>query len=288
VSVEKFLEAASDDAERAINSQLERENKKLVAEVARLRSKKPRSVKNLEIMVMGDAHAEYDVPNDRFDWAGRMAAELAPDVLVQIGDLADMKSLSKYDEGKKCFEGRRYWKDIDVAKDGLDRIERQIGGSKIRKVMTLGNHEDRINRIVDLEPRFDGMVSTKDLGLEERGWEVFDFLHPVEIGGFTFIHFYGPTNRFYGGTVVPARTALMKTHTPMVFGHTHRLSYADEPRADGSRIMVINCGCYFEHFEAWASPQQQAQWNRGILWLSTGTQSFRWYSMAEIRERWGG
>ena len=50
---------------------------------------------------------------------GMYLVEKKPDTIVQIGDFADMPSLSSYDVGKKSFEGRRYAGDIAEAKRGM-------------------------------------------------------------------------------------------------------------------------------------------------------------------------
>ena len=54
-------------------------------------------------------------PGDSTDFLraiGNYVVSKKPDVVVCIGDFADMPSLSSYDVGKKSFEGRRYRDDI--------------------------------------------------------------------------------------------------------------------------------------------------------------------------------
>ena len=69
-------------------------------------------------LVIPDVQAK---PGDDFNflsWIGKYCAREHPDVIVQIGDFADMPSLSEYDKGKKSFEGRSYKKDIVTGKQG--------------------------------------------------------------------------------------------------------------------------------------------------------------------------
>jgi len=68
-------------------------------------------------LVMGDPHCTPKASNDRFLWAGKLAADLKPNTIICMGDFASMDSLSSYDKGKKQFEGRRYKKDINHAHD---------------------------------------------------------------------------------------------------------------------------------------------------------------------------
>ena len=53
------------------------------------------------------------------DKIGKYIVEKQPDVVIHLGDFADMPSLSSYDKGKKSFEGRRYTKDIASAKEAM-------------------------------------------------------------------------------------------------------------------------------------------------------------------------
>ena len=59
-------------------------------------------------LIIPDSHAHPDYKNDRYDWLGKLILDLKPDVLVNIGDTADMASLSAYDKGKASFHGRNY------------------------------------------------------------------------------------------------------------------------------------------------------------------------------------
>ena len=126
---------------------------------------------------------------------GKYIAEKKPDIIVQIGDFADMESLSSYDVGKKSFEGRTYKADIEAAIDGMVALlapieEEQVRLSrnkkklwKPRKVLTLGNHCDRINRAIENDRKLEGLISTEDLLYSDFGWEVYPFLQPVIIEG---------------------------------------------------------------------------------------------------------
>lgn len=112
---------------------------------------------------------------------GRFIVDKQPDVVVCIGDFADMPSLSSYDVGKKAFEGRRYNDDINAANTAmLDLLlpikaynSRQSANRKKqywpRFVFTLGNHENRINRAVNNDAKLDGVLSINDLNYEQEG-----------------------------------------------------------------------------------------------------------------------
>lgn len=145
-----------------------------------------------------DAQVTPDTPTEHLDWIGRYIVEQQPDVIINIGDFADMESLSSYDAGKRDFEGRRYINDVDAARKAMDVLMSPINSYNARKKenhhkqykpelhLTLGNHEDRISRAINNDAKLDGTMGLMDLGYEEWGWEVHDFLRPVCLDGVNY------------------------------------------------------------------------------------------------------
>jgi len=62
----------------------------------------------VDLLIIGDPHAHPDYDNKRFTALGKYILKTKPDIIVCLGDFADMPSLSSYDKGTKGFEGRRY------------------------------------------------------------------------------------------------------------------------------------------------------------------------------------
>ena len=71
-------------------------------------------------LIIPDTQVKRGVDLSYLEWIGKYIVDKKPDVIVQIGDFADMPSLSSYDVGKKSFEGRRYKDDIEAAREGMD------------------------------------------------------------------------------------------------------------------------------------------------------------------------
>ena len=156
----------------------------------------------MRILVVPDCQIKEGVPLEHLTWAGKAIVDYKPDVVVNIGDFADMPSLSSHDiKGSKYFEGLRYKKDVEAAKEAMKLLlaplkeaqkaqkESKHKVYKPRMVMTLGNHENRIDRAVNNNPTLEGLISTKDLEYE-KDWEVHSFLHPVFINGVGFNHYW--------------------------------------------------------------------------------------------------
>ena len=245
----------------------------------------------LKILVVPDSHAMPGVPNHRYEWLGRMAADQGVDVVVDIGDWFDMESLNAYDKpGSRSFEGRSYWEDIDIGLDARLRFRRELGGHEPRLVACLGNHEARISRFIEEEPRFEGIVGLEDLRAADLGWEQIPFREPIEIAGTFYCHFHisGVMSRPVGG-VHQAANMIAKQLSSCVMGHTHILDYAVRADASGRHLNGLVVGCYFENDHEWAGPANRV-YNRGLVLLNNckdGGFDMEWWGMERVRARYG-
>ena len=217
-------------------------------------------------LVIGDPHCNPKASNDRFLWAGKLARDLKPDTIVCMGDFSSLDSLSSYDKGKKSFEGRRYKKDIDHAHDALEKFNKGLNGRRSRKVMLLGNHEDRIDRIVDETPELDGTISTKDLKFKEFGWEVIAYQEPVAIDGVHYCHNYptGIMGKPISGDNI-ARALLLKNKVSSTVGHCHLFDYSMCTIPSGRKVIGLSAGCYLHHKEDYAKNTQRMWWSGLIV-----------------------
>tara|TARA_R110000765_G_scaffold58867_1_gene114925 strand:+ start:400 stop:1140 length:741 start_codon:yes stop_codon:yes gene_type:complete len=217
-------------------------------------------------LVIGDPHCNPKASNDRFLWAGKLARDLKPDTIVCMGDFSSLDSLSSYDKGKKSFEGRRYKKDIDHAHDALEKFNKGLNGRRSRKVMLLGNHEDRIDRIVNETPELDGTISTKDLKFKEFGWEVIAYQEPVAIDGVHYCHNYptGIMGKPISGDNI-ARSLLLKNKVSSTVGHCHLFDYSMCTIPTGRKVLGLSAGCYLHHKEEYARNTQRLWWSGLIV-----------------------
>ncbi len=253
-------------------------------------------------MVIPDAHTTPGVSNYRFELAGRFAVDYQPPTIVCLGDFASMDALSSYDKGHKSFEGRRYSKDIEVTLDALERFEKPIEDYnrnqrknkkpqyKPRKVMLLGNHENRINRAVELSPELDGVLSTDDLGYGTYGWDVIPFLKMVEIDGVWYSHYFisGVMGRPIGG-INSARAIMSKSMGSCTAGHSHLFDYAIQAGPSGKKYHGLVAGCFFEHSFEYAKSVEHL-WTRGLAYkhnVVNGEYDLEWWSMERLWQTYG-
>lgn len=222
-------------------------------------------------LVIPDCQITPDSPTDHLAWIGEYIIEKQPDVIINLGDFADMESLSSYDFGKKQYEGRRYLRDIAAGRDALakldgplkaynnTRILRKEKQYRPRRVFLIGNHEHRITRAVESDPKMDGFMSIDDLGYAEAGWDVKQFLEVEQIDGVHYSHyFYNPmSGRPYGGQSIDTR--LKNLGFSFVQGHQQMYMVGSRPLNNGKRIRGLIHGACYLNDEDYRGPQANGE-----------------------------
>lgn len=239
------------------------------------------------ILVIPDAHARQSHDNKRFDALGNFIVRKRPEIVISIGDWADMPSLSTYDKGRKAAEGRRVKGDIDASVDALDRVMNKVvkgyGSDKLPELhITYGNHEDRIDRHVEANPELDGHLSKDALKFKEYGWKEHEFLTPLVKQGIMFQHYLpsGPLGKPTSG-VNHARSLILKSMMSTVVGHSHQRDFYETVRGDHRKMFGLVVGCFDQGKHSYARGTQHAWWS-GLVMLNEadrGSAEPAFYSM---------
>ena len=228
-------------------------------------------------ILIPDTQAKDDVPTDHLNWIGNYIVEEfhdKPIKIIHIGDHADMPALSLYDKGKRSMEGRRVKADIEAANEAWrilnqplydfndNRRKTKHAQWNPERFITLGNHEDRINRATENDAQIDGLFSIDDLDYARSGWEVVPFKVVKWIDGVAYSHFfYNPmTGQPYGGNI---ETRLKNVGHSFSMGHQQTLLYGMRYVADKSQHGLVAGACYL-HDECYKGPQGNNHW-RGII-----------------------
>lgn len=226
-------------------------------------------------LIIPDTQAKYGEDFTFLSHIGKYIVEKKPEVIIHLGDFSDMESLSSYDVGKKSFEGKRYIKDIEASKKAMDCLLSPLREFnfrakknkeklyKPRLVLTLGNHEQRIIRAVENDPKLEGLIKYEDLPYQD--WEVYPYLQPVNIDGVFYSHYF-PTG-ILGRPATSASAMVSKLHASCVAGHQQGKQIAYGKKPDGSTITCIIAGSCYEHDENYLDPQTNKHW-RGIIVLN--------------------
>lgn len=218
-------------------------------------------------LVIPDLQVKPGVILNHCEWIGKYIEEKSPDVVVNLGDMCDVASLSAWDRKKLDFEGRRFQKDIEAT---IAANELLVGPwwesgkhENIEAHILYGNHENRIDRFVQDNPELDGFVNKEALKYAEYYNHVHDFLVPVTIDGVMYAHyFYNPaTGRPWGGMI---QTQLKNVGVSFTAGHKQGIDYGMRTLNNGRRQHGLIAGSCYLHREKYLGPQGHDHWN-GIV-----------------------
>jgi hypothetical protein len=250
-----------------------------------------------------DNQIKPEVPTDHLEAIGNYMVAKQPDVVILAGDFADVPSLSQYERpGSKKAEGQRYSDDIAAAWDAMARLMRPLNLYNIKQkrdkkkqynprlVVTLGNHEDRINRAIADNPRnFEGVISVDDLPFATHGWEVIPYQHIIDIDGILYSHvFINPDSLLksaLGGTIENRISKLKRSFSQ---GHQQIFKYGMGHDAVGRRYHGLVAGLCTMHDEDYLGPQGNGDW-RGIVMkkeVHDGTYDPQFLSINYLLRQW--
>lgn len=222
-------------------------------------------------LILPDPHAHPDHNNDRATYAGRLAAELRPDVIIILGDLWDMPSLSSYDKNKRSHEGRRYSADVDAGLDFQDRFWQEVKKTKKklpRRIFLIGNHEQRIERAADINPELYGTISYRDLDLDRYYDTIIDYNGStpgiLDVDGVSYAHYFvsGVLSRPIGGQH-PGYSLVTKKLQSCTQGHTHVYDWNIGTDARGNKVMGLVAGVFQDYNSSYAGEAQKL-WTAGV------------------------
>jgi hypothetical protein len=251
-------------------------------------------------LILPDPHAHPDYNNDRADWVGQLIKDIKPDVVINMGDAADLPSLSSFDKGKASFHGRNYEKDINSHLDFQDRMWAPMRKSKKKQPLRIvleGNHEHRIKRVLESDPHLEGGkfgVSFKDLAFDDYYHEVVEYQGQTPgiytCDGIDYAHYFisGVMGRPVGGEH-HAASLINKNFTSCTAAHSHTVDWAVRSNPHGKKIMGLVCGVYQDYNSPWAGRINDLWW-RGVVikrGVADGQYSPQFISIEDLRKEYG-
>jgi len=230
-----------------------------------------------EHLMIPDCQVKPGVPTDHLGWIGQYIVDKKPDVVINIGDFADMPSLSSYDKGRRSAEGRRIREDLNAAYTAMGELMKPLKDYNAKKIrfkekqykpelhFTLGNHEDRISRAAENDAALDGFLNLQELHYENFGWTIHPFESIAHIDGIAYSHyFYNPmTGRPYGGQNI--KTRLNNIGFSFSMGHQQGYDSGQKYLNNGKNIRGLVAGSCYLHDEDYKGPQANGHW-RGIIY----------------------
>lgn len=236
----------------------------------------PETTEGVTHLVIPDTQVRPGISLEYLRWIGEYIVRKQPDVIVHLGDHADMPSLSSYDKGKRSAEGKRVQADIEAAVEGMEVLLKPLRdfqalqaemGEKVytpRMVILYGNHCDRITRHVDSNPELHGFLSLDDLKYEKMGWETVPFLTPIVVDGVSYCHYF--PNVMTGKPLTGTAQNMLKTiGESFTMGHRQLLDVSTRfLPSSGKQQWGMVCGAAYIHEEVYKGTCGNKHW-RGIV-----------------------
>lgn len=227
-------------------------------------------------VVMTCAHSSPDVDNKRFDYLGNFLYDLKPDVVVDLGDFDDLKSLNTYDTRyPQAIVSQSYQADIEHGQEARDRLWHKFRHSKKRmpfRVGFEGNHEHRIKKAIGHDPRIEGQkygVSFSHLQTDYWYDEYHEYENSapkvVDYCGVSYAHYFSSGN--FGSAISGvhhAYTLLQHRNHSSTCGHSHKRSLYFKDSAHPQGIIGLVAGCFKGDNETWAGQSNQ-EWWKGVV-----------------------
>lgn len=244
-------------------------------------------------LVIPDTQCRAGVPNEHIQWAAKAIVDYKPTNIIVMGDWWDMPSLSSHDKpGSLGMENRRYVEDVQVGNECFEMLVsslRKVRWKPKRMDYLFGNHENRIDRCVANDPRFDGAV-TRD-HLKTPGFIRHEFLEPVWLDGIVYAHYFTTPHspRAMGGSI---DSMLNKIGDSFVQGHVQGMKYGNRMYPTGKIRHGLVAGSFYQHDEGYRGAQGRTQghWN-GVIILNDvrdGNYDLMPLSLDYLKRRFGG
>lgn len=228
-------------------------------------------------LVIPDDHAVPDDNFRRYEWLGNYIMEKMPEVIIYLGDSFDMPSLCSYDRGKRDYVFKNIKDDIEAGQKAFETafkpmLEYNNTMSKWKKkqyqpivVRIRGNHEARIERLLDYESKLEGLIDMSvyrnRIGVKEIEIPFNDY---VFIDGVLYAHYF--VSGAMGRPFASARALLAKRAMSCTMGHTHMFDSATLVRPTGEVLRGVIAGSFHDpSYASFAGPQVDNIWYNGIL-----------------------
>lgn len=252
--------------------------------------------KPVRVFVFGCAHDSPSIPDkSRFRHAGRLAAELDPDFIVDLGDSLDLDSLSMHSPLGSVDDRQRpgFLTEIASLEEAYGEFhDTAPSPDVVPRYHLKGNHCNRADRFEANNPTTEGVYTLPLAQVFARyGWTERQYREWLFIEGVGFIHVpINASGKEYGGKTAENQV-LNETTFSVVWSHIHRAHFARRAKIGvGNGLQSYNTGTFMPQglIKQYAGLAQTG-WSYGVseLTLRDGQiESARYWSTRELFERY--
>lgn len=190
--------------------------------------------------------------------------EKKPDVLIWLGDFADMESLYRASKKYDQFDSKKFKADVRASNEAMDYFQNLIKDLKLEQHITVGNHEDRINKFIENNIQISALISFDELNYNKY-MQVHKYLEVATIDGIQYSHKF--VNGSGGADITSARALLKKTYGHACQGHSRKIDQFTDYKPNGEQLSTLLAGASYEHEMSYLNNPQDRLYPRQV-WFS--------------------
>lgn len=184
-----------------------------------------------------------------------------PEVLIWLGDFADMESLFRASKKYDQFDSKKFKADVKAANDAMEYFQDLIKDLKLEQHITVGNHEDRINKFIANNIQISALIKFEELEYHKY-MTVHKYLEVATIDGIQYSHKF--VNGSGGTDIVSARLLLKKTYGHACCGHTRKIDQFTDYKPNGEQLTTLIAGASYEHEMSYLDNPQDRLYPRQV------------------------
>ena len=221
--------------------------------------------------IIPDTQVRKGIALDYIPWVAQAIVDYQPDTVIHIGDHWDNPAFSMHDaKGSLHTEAARYEDDIIAGNLAFEALgapmfkEMARTGWNPEREFFIGNHEYRVQRALDAEPKMIGVIGMHQM--VTNGWRRNDFLVPREIDGITYCHYFQSQMSSFpiGGSIDNRFNKLGCSFTQ---GHQQGLLYGSRTYPNGKTKHGLVAGSCYLHRERYKGGLSNMHF-RGVVILN--------------------
>jgi hypothetical protein len=211
-------------------------------------------------LVLFDTQVREGLDISHIKAAGKMLVKRRPECVVVIGDWWDFPSLSTHTPlARIAYEQKTYIKDLQAGIKAMEAFLAPLKSLQKRQkkskhkvyspklIFTLGNHEYRVDRLVEQQPMLEGLLPRCEDYLLDKGFHVVPYKQKVVVDGVTYCHLCPQTSS--AGAVSRAHLIAQKRNSSWTVGHSQIFDYHVSPHLP--RIQCLIIGAFYRHDEGY-------------------------------------
>lgn len=229
-------------------------------------------------VAVGDLHYPYDNKACK-EILFKFLEDFKPELFIFTGDMLDMDTISFFNRSKpKLTENKRLSYDYrGFQRAYLDRLKNTLPDD-CYKYWLYGNHEERVNRLIEEKPQYEGFIEI-DKNLDLSDWEEVKYNDSLSLGEMNFIHGHWYNKHHALKNVSTYGKQIFSWHV-----HTHQ-SYTMHSPVNRLPKQGVSVGCMCDKNPEWLRNKPNNWVHQFMYFYLFGDGSFTYYLPTIINGR---